>query len=242
MSLVAAHARASLQELGRYPAYVVPTVLFPAMFFVFFGSSARGYLATLGMCSFAAFAVIGVAFFQFGVGIAVERGSPWETFLRVLPVSAGRRILARLLCGAVFACGSAIVVVATALATTDAALGPIRWLELAAVLVAGVVPFGLLGIALGYWATPKSALPLANVVYLALAYAGGLWVRPAGLPDAVYRLSPFLPTRHLADVLAGVVRGSPWRPLDWLALAGFSLAFAAAAVAGHRRDELRRFR
>jgi ABC-2 type transport system permease protein len=242
VSLVAAHARASIQELGRYPAYVVPTLLFPAMFFVFFGSSARGEIATLGMCSFAAFAVIGVAFFQFGVGIAVERGSPWETFLRTLPVSPRQRILARLLCGALFAAASAAIVVAAALATTDAALDAARWLELVVVLLAGVVPFGLLGIALGYWATPKSALPLANVLYLALAYAGGLWVRPAGLPEAVYRLSPYLPTRHLADILAGVARGSPWRPGDWLALACFTLVFAAAAVAGYRRDELRRFR
>ena len=32
------------------------------------------------------FAVIGVAFFQFGVGIAVDRASPWEAYLRTLPV------------------------------------------------------------------------------------------------------------------------------------------------------------
>ncbi|HET8758142.1 MAG TPA: hypothetical protein VFM58_19125, partial [Solirubrobacteraceae bacterium] len=165
MSLVLAHARASALELGRYPGYVVPTLLFPAMFFVFFGSSARGYVATLGMCSFAAFAVIGVAFFQFGVGIAVERGSPWETFLRTLPISPLDRILARLACGAIFAAASAAIVVAVALALTDAALDPVRWLELAAVLVAAIVPFGLLGIGLGYWATPKSALPIANVLY-----------------------------------------------------------------------------
>jgi ABC-2 type transport system permease protein len=231
-----------VQELGRYPGYVVPTLLFPAMFFVFFGSSARGYVATLGMCSFAAFAVIGVAFFQFGVGIALERGSPWETLLRTLPVSPLERILARLVCGGLFAAGSAAIVVGTSLALTDAGLDAAQWLELTLALLCSIVPVGLLGIALGYWATAKSALPIANVLYLGLAYAGGLWVRPAGLPEAVDRLSPYLPTRHVANILAGVVRGSPWRVGDWLALAGFALAFAVLAVVGYRRDEARRFR
>ena len=32
------------------------------------------------MASFAAYAVLGIAFFQFGVGIAAEREEPWESY------------------------------------------------------------------------------------------------------------------------------------------------------------------
>ena len=34
----------------------------------------------------------------------------------------------------------------------------------------------------------------ANLVYLGLSYAGGLWTTPADLPDAVAELSRALPT------------------------------------------------
>jgi ABC-2 type transport system permease protein len=240
--LAALHARTTTIVLLRYPGFAVPTVLFPAMFFLFFASPARGRSADYALCSFAGFAVIGVAFFQFGVGIAVERASPWELYLRTLPVSPGTRIVARLLSAAVFAAAAAVLVVAAALLSTDASLSPLRWLDLAVVLALGIVPFALLGIALGYWASARAALPLANLLYLGLSYAGGLWIRPSRLPAAVGAISPYLPTRRLANVLLGIVAGSPWSLGDWLALTGFSAVFAAAAVVGYRRDEGRRFR
>lgn len=242
MTLVLAHARAWTLELVRYPGYVVPTVLLPALFFLVFGASARGPAAALGMCSFAAFAVVGVAFFQFGVGIAAERESPWETYLRTLPVSPLERLGARLLSAAAFAAWSAALVVAAAVVTTHPALPVVAWAELALVLAFALVPFSLLGVALGYWVSPRAALPLANLLYLGLAYAGGLWFRPSQLPGPVAAVSVYLPTRRLANVLAGVVSGTPWPAADWGVLAAFSLAFAAAALLGYRRDEGRRFR
>jgi ABC-2 type transport system permease protein len=211
------------------------------MFFLFFGSPLRAPAATYALCSFAAFAALGVAFFQFGVGIAAERASPWELYLRTLPAPIHARLLGRLLSAAVFATAASVAVVAVALLTTDARLSRRGWVELAVALSFGLVPFGLLGIALGYWATPRGALPLANVLYLGLAYAGGLWIPPARLPHTVAAVSGYLPTRSLANILVGVASGSPWQARDWLALAAFSAVFAAAAAAGYRRDQIQRF-
>jgi ABC-2 type transport system permease protein len=229
-------------ELLRYPAFLVPTLAFPALFFLFFAAGVRGAAATLALCSFAAFAVIGVAFFQFGVGIATERASPWEAYLRTLPASPAARIGSRVLSAAVFAAAAATTLVAVALLATDAALAPLRWLELAAVLALALVPFSLFGIALGYWATPRGALPIANIVYLGLSYGGGLWIRPQHLPHAVARSSAYLPTGRLQHALAGIVHGSPWSLRDWGPLAAFAAAAAIAARAGYRRDEGQHFR
>src|SRR6202012_5587460 len=112
-----------------------------------------------------------------------------------------------------------------------------RWIELAGVLLLGTAPFALLGIALGYWAPERGALPIANLLYLGLSYAGGLWLRPQRLPAIVERISPHLPTRALRDALGAPARGLPipWRSI--VALAAFSLLFAALAVVGYRRDE-----
>ena len=88
MRLVLLHARAMTLELIRYPAYLVPTLLLPSVFFLFFVAPGSREDASARMATFAGFAVIGVAFFQFGVGIAVERGSPWESYLRTLPIGS----------------------------------------------------------------------------------------------------------------------------------------------------------
>ena len=92
MSLVLIHARAMTRELARYPAYVVPTLLFPTVFFLFFAVPGAEKFATIETAAFAGFAAIGVAFFQFGVGIATERASPWELYLRTLPVTVAERL------------------------------------------------------------------------------------------------------------------------------------------------------
>jgi ABC-2 type transport system permease protein len=240
--LVRAYARATTVELLRHPGYVIPTLVFPAMFFLFFAAPHAGPAATPEMCGFAAFAVIGVGFFQFGVAAATDRISPWERYVRTLPVSVATRFAARTVAAAGFAAASASVVAVAAVASTGAALPPLGYAELALVLAAALVPFALLGIALGYWATPRSALPIANLLYLACSYAGGLWIQRARLPAPVRAVSVFLPTRRVADLTAGVARGSPWSTGPWLVLAGFALLFGAAALAGYRRDEGMRFR
>ena len=149
---------------------------------------------------------------------------------------------ARVLSAALFAATAASLVLLTAVAATPASLPPVRWIELTAVLLAGIVPFALLGIALGYWAPQRGALPLANLLYLGLSYGGGLWIRPQELPPSVAHISPYLPTRALEDVLAAVVVGNPFASRGWLSLAVFSIAFALLAAWGYRRDEGKRFR
>lgn len=241
IKLVLVHARAMTVELVRYPAYLVPTLLLPSVFFLFFVSPGSQPDAAARMAIFAGFAVIGVAFFQFGVGIAAERASPWETFLRTLPLGPAVRLAARLLSAALFAVASAALLVITAVATTNVTLPAAAWIELPLALIVGTIPFAFLGIALGYWVPAKAALPLANLLYLVLAYVGGLWMLPSDLPSAVRPISPFLPTRAFSDELVATARGSRFDWGAWAALAGFAVLFALIASAGYKRDEGRRF-
>jgi ABC-2 type transport system permease protein len=242
LSLARAHARAELLELLRYPTFSVPTLLFPGLLFLFFGVPAEGSDERILMVSYAAFGVLAVALFQFGVGIASERASPWQIYLRTLPVSACVRFVARLVTAAVFALASAGVVVAVALALTSAQLGAGQWLRLGVALAYGTIPFGLLGLAIGYWLTPKGALPVANVLFLGLAFLGGLWTGPGHLPDAVETFSPLLPTRQWGEIVWTPALDEAWTWWPWLGLAGYAAAFGALAAWGYRRDEGLRYR
>ncbi|MDQ7849722.1 MAG: ABC transporter permease [Armatimonadota bacterium] len=244
MRLVISYFAVRTLELARLPAYVMPTLIFPAMIFVFFAvPQARDpSAANLGMASFIAFAVLGVAFFQFGVGIASERRSPWETYLRTLAVTPLSRFLSRVLSALAFAVAAGGIVVLTAVILTPVRLSIQGWLRLGAAVLAGSVPFAFLGISLGYWAHPRGALPLANLLYLLLSYAGGLWVRPHSLPAAVARLSPLLPTRLYGEVVWSAALEIPWRADHWFWLGAYALLFAFLAVAGYLRDEGERYR
>jgi ABC-2 type transport system permease protein len=241
VTLVWVHLRAATLELLRYPSFSVPTLLFPTVLFLAWGSR-TGMPANLALASYAAFAVLGVAFFQFGVGIAAERASPWHVFLRTLPVSATVRFAARTLSALVFALGSSALLVAVALGTTSVALREREWAEFTGALLLGAVPLSLLGIAIGYWLTPRGALPAANILFLGLAYLGGLLGGARDLPSELERLSEVLPTRLWGELLAASVGFGQWRLVNALGLAAYGAAFALLAAWGYRRDEGERFR
>lgn len=241
-AMLAAAFRARLLELFRIPAFAVPVLIFPTMFFVLF---AAPYVrtrtdATLAMLSFVAFAVVGITLFQFGVGVANERVQPWERYLRTLPAPLWTRFAARLGCAMVFAAIAAALVAVIATLMTPARLSPEGWAELAVLMLLGGIPFVLFGLAIGYWANGRAALPIANIFYLLLSFGGGLWMPPSILPRFAQMVSPYLPTRQFGELLWSIP-GPRISMHALLALAIYAVAFGAIAAAGYRRDERQRY-
>jgi ABC-2 type transport system permease protein len=241
--LLRAHTRVTFLDLLRWPGYVVPTVLFPAMFFVLFDLPyARHNVETANhsMLAFIIFAIVGVTLYQFGVGIAQERGRPWERYLRTLPVSAGVRFGARIATATIFGILTAAMVALVARVFTPIDLSLTQWLHVLLYAVAGGVPFVLAGITIGYWANARAAVPIATACNLLLAYAGGLWMPPSYLPDFVQKVSPYLPTRQFADLLWSVTGGGD-AARALMGLAVYTVLFALLAGWGYRRDERKRY-
>jgi ABC-2 type transport system permease protein len=242
ITLTLAHARAILLDLVRSPGFIVPTVVFPAMFFVLFGmpNAKTAEIANYGTLSYMVFGIVGICFYQFGVGIAQDRGRPWERYQRTLPVSAAQRFAARILCAIALAAMAAGLVAIVARAFTPIDLSAAQWAAVAGLALVAGIPFVLFGIALGYAVNARAAVPIATALNLLLAYAGGLWIPPQFLPHAVQSISPYLPTRQFADLLWGVVDGNG--TVNALAgLAIYAAVFAAAASLGYRRDERVRY-
>ena len=242
MRLLLAHVKVEILELIQLSAYSIPTLLMPSLLFLVFGGTRATTVnaANHHMASYATFAVMGIAFFQFGVGIVADRESLWRVYLRILPVGAGVRFAARVGAAVIFALLSVGLVLAATI--TPATLSPVAWSRFLLLLLIGSIPIGLLGIALGYWAGPKSALPIANILYLLLAFAGGIFLPPSSLPPIVASVSPYLPTRMLLEIAWASAKEAPISTRIGLGcLCMEPLAFGAA-TAGYKRDEGKKYR
>ena len=230
MRIVLAHGRTQTLQHLRAPGYLLPTLAMPGLFyFLFEGQDTEVGLVTHLMASYAMWAILGVAFFQFGVGIAEERTTAWERFLRTLPLSA-----------AIFAAAAAAVVIAEAHLINPVSVATDRWLPWLGALAAGGVVVALGGIAMGYWVSRRAATALAMLAWLLLAYLGGLWALPAELPSWTETVSLYLPTRLWGEVTWAAVQGQATSLGDWLGLLAYGLGFAILALWGYRRDDTAR--
>lgn len=237
------HVWMNTVELSRLPMYVVPTFAFPILLFVLFGLpyAQTTEAARVLTASYAAYGVIGVTLFQFGVGIAADRATSWEQFLRILPVSIATRMSARVVSALIFAIAVAIVVMLVGEVLTKAHLTALMSLELLVTMLVGAIPFAFLGITIGYWFDRRAAMPIANLIYLPLSLAGGLWMPPEFLPAFIAKISPYVPTRHYGEVVWAVVNGHATPVASWIWLIGYSAVFGVIAYLGYRRDESKRY-
>jgi hypothetical protein len=128
--------RAETANLARYPAQC--QIVFPAILLLVLGRQfERGEPDRL-LAGFAATALLTVAFFQFGVGIATSRTTPWEAYLRTLPAAPTTRLVGRVLAALVFATAtvSTVALVAFTVYRVDMPAWRLGALALASLLLA----------------------------------------------------------------------------------------------------------
>jgi ABC-2 type transport system permease protein len=244
LGVLAVETKYEFLKLSRLPAYVIPTIAFPLMFYTIFGlafggrSSGSLTVATYLIATMGAFGVIGASMFGLGVGVAGERGQGWLTVKRASPMPLATYFGAKVLMAMIV---SAIIVVLLFLlgfVFGHVRLPAAQWLALGGSLVLGAVPFCALGLAIGYLAGPNSAPPIVNMIYLPMSFGSGLWMPLEMLPHFVQRSAPALPPYHLARLALGTVGLDPGSAsVHAVALAGYTVGFLGLAVIGYLRDE-----
>ena len=223
-------------NLIRSPAYSLPTLLFPLMFYGFFGLLMIPGQSLWLLCTFATFGIMGAALFSFGVSIAVERGQGWLLLLRASPAPIAGLMFGKAAAAMLFA--MLIVVSMSLLAALfgDVRMTTVQWAGLVFVLTLGTIPFCLLGLSLGLLLSPNAAPAVINIIYLPLGFLSGLWIPATQFPGFLQTIAAWLPPYHLAELALNVTgaKSSEWLPSVVILLI-YSLVFAGMVIAGWKR-------
>jgi ABC-2 type transport system permease protein len=249
LPMLLAQTRSDFRMRWRVPAFSLTSLILPMLFFTFFGLPfARNTLPSgisegaYLLASFAAYAVGNVMVYGFGIGVAVERGQKIDLLLRATPLPPGVAITAKVLTALIFSLFSISALIVYGVMAGGIHQGVATWVNVIVRLLAGSLPLVGLGFAIGYSVGPNAAPAVANLVYLPLAFASGLFMPMSQLPAFVQRIGPYLPVYHYGQLAWGAV-GAPAEPLvvslAWLA--GYTVLFMVIALRAYRREESRKF-
>lgn len=229
-------AKYEFLRLLRTPSYVLPTLLFPPLFYVLFGvllgggrggaEAARYLLATYGV-----FGIVGSALFGFGVNIAIEREQGLLTYKRALPVPPGALLVAKMVMAMAFASIISLLLAGLAFTLAGVRLAPSQWALLWLVNVIGTLPFCAMGLLIGTVVSGQASPAVVNILYLPMSFLSGLWIPLTLLPGAFAQLAPIWPAYHLGQIALKVVGRDAGGSLAGhvLVLAVLTVAFFALA-------------
>lgn len=239
--------RAYLQEMRseclrylRNPGFLLPTLLFPAVFYLMFGvvlGQKNGIDAPrFLLASYGTFGVMAPGLFGFGVSLALERDGGLLMLKRALPMPPAAYLLGKMAMAVAVAGLIVALLMALAVFVAHVRLDPAQMLHLFLIDMIGVMPFCALGLLLGTLVKGQGAPALINLVYLPMAFLSGLWFPLSVMPKLLQQLAPIWPSYHLNMLSLSAVgfdTGPGWPHA--LVLAGFTAGFLLLAARRLRR-------
>jgi ABC-2 type transport system permease protein len=194
----------------RTPAFAIPTLAFPLVFYVMFAIVMPGQWGayqktTYLFATYAVFGVMGPALFGFGVGLALERQQGWLELKRVSPMPTGAYFAAKIGMSLAFAFAVVLLLTIAAVGFGGVRLGLGTWSALVAVLLLGTLPFCAFGLWIGTLVKGQAAVAVVNLVYLPMAFLSGLWIPLFALPAILQKSAVVWPAWHLGQLALGVV-------------------------------------
>jgi ABC-2 type transport system permease protein len=221
----------------RTPAFAVPTLVFPLMFYLLFGvflGAMRGNSA-MSLYTFATYGVFGAmgpGLFGFGVSLAIEREQGLLTLKQALPQPPGAYLLARAAMAMLFVAVISLSLTALAVTLGEVPLTAGQAAQLFLIDVFGALPFCAIGMFLGALVSGQASPAIVNLIFLPMAFLSGLWLPLQLMPQFLQNIAPAWPAYHLAQMALQTV-GAPSQGTFWghvVVLVAVTLGFFLLAV------------
>jgi ABC-2 type transport system permease protein len=221
----------------RTPAFAVPTLFFPIMFYLLFGiflGSMRGNsaMSQYTFATYGVFGAMGPGLFGFGVSLAIEREQGLLTLKQALPQPPGAYLLARAAMAMLFVAIISIMLTLMAVFVGKVPLTFLQAIQLFAIDVLGALPFCAIGMFVGSLVSGQASPAIVNLIFLPMAFLSGLWLPLQFMPKFLQDIAPTWPAYHLAQMALSTV-GAPsvGTTMGHVAvLAGVTLLFFLLAV------------
>lgn len=222
--------------------FIVFTAALPVIMFLLFNGLYGDDTSTSGistgvylMISMACYGALGAAL-NAGTRIALERQTGWNRQLRLTALSPQGYMIAKAAVSMLVALPALVLVFAVGGVVGHVHLSAGSWLLTAVVIWISIIPFAMLGLLIGFLATPDSTQPISMLVYIGLSILGGLWVPLEQFPAVMTTIAKILPTYWVAENGRDAAAGVGVSAQGVLVLVGWTLVFGLLGMAAYRRS------
>ena len=169
-----------------------------------------------------------------GARIARDRAGGWFRQLRITPLRARTDLAAKVVAAYLLALPT-LALLFLAGASLGVRLDATQWLQMTGLVVAGLVPFVVMGFVLGYL-VPIDALAaaLGGLVVL-FALLGGVFGFQLATSGPLFVVLKCLPSYWLVQAGKAAINGGSWPAQAWIVIAVWTAVLIPVAVLAYRR-------
>ena len=198
-------ALTDLLKTFRSPGFVLPSLLFPVMFYMFFGvlfvPSDNPDVPKYLLATYAVFGVMGPALFSFGANVAVEKDRGMLALKQISPMPIAAYFVAKVLTSMSFAVLIIALLFTVAIALAGVTMPLWQWITTFLVLIPGVLPFCAIGLFIGLKVKADAAPAVVNLIYLPMSFLSGLWIPVMQFPEMLQKAAMVLPPFHFSQLV-----------------------------------------
>jgi ABC-2 type transport system permease protein len=234
----ATHVRYEVLRAARNRIFLGVTVALPLV--LFYGVASGQRTGTHDGTSFplyfmTAMAVYGAMFAVTAPGarIARDRAGGWTRQMMITPLRARTDVAAKVLAAYLLALPT-LGLLYLAGVSLGVRLGATQWLELTGLLLAGVAPFVVLGLILGYLVPVDALTPALGGTVILFALFGGVYGFQLASSGPLFDVMKGLPSYWLVLAGAATVHRGNWPAQAWLTIAVWIVVLVPAAVLAFR--------
>jgi ABC-2 type transport system permease protein len=236
------HVRYDILRMYRVPTTVALTIALPLV--VYYAVTPGNRHAHPEGITFALYFMTGMAAYGAmwaavapGARIARDRAGGWTRHTRTTPLRTGTYFASKVVTAYLVAI-PALVLLYLAGASLGVRLDATQWLEMTGLLLIGLAPFVVIGIALGHLLTVEAMVPAVGGIVVLFALLGGAFGRlfTGGVGLTIVKL---LPSYWLVQAGKSASGGGDWPAEGWIVVAIWIVALVPLAVLVYRRDTSR---
>lgn len=214
MKMIKKQCQMEIIRILRDPYYIFWSLFMPIVFYTIFTKIFTNNIPNPKLwhahylMSMTTFSVMGSAIMNLGIRMVEENQKGWATFIRVTPLSNAVYFFSKMIAQTVIHILSVVVIFTAGIIINKVILSFDQWLFSALWIIIASFPFLAFGTLIGHMKNINAATALSNILYLLLAFIGGMWMPIEVIPESVKKISQWLPSFHYGNGAWEIVRGN----------------------------------